>query len=406
MGGAFLGLAFDASTAFTNPAGLTNISRPEWTLELRSWEFTHVFTDSGRIAGRVPTQVGLDTRPGLRDGEATDDVLGASFLAYVHPWERWSLALYRHELINFEAEFSTQGAYLELTRGRSPLGIPGELDGRLASLRNAMDLEVVGHAVALAYKASPDLSFGLALSYFDFALDSTAERFVPPLFEPPEFRDDQVVNVQRQRGDDDDFGGAAGFLWLSPRRRWSVGGVYRQGPDFAFRATSERGPATTLPFVEADQRARFHAPDVYGVGLALQATDRLRFALDVDRVEYSDLLDDFLDIFDLAELFPGRDPELDRFEIDDGTELHLGGELAFYQAAVPFFLRAGAWNDPDHSLRFEGANPGFGAVFRPRGDDLHLALGVGIVLPRLQLDLAADLSDRVDTWALSTVVRY
>ena len=37
LGGAFLGLAFDASAAYTNPAGLTTIAAPETLVEARHW---------------------------------------------------------------------------------------------------------------------------------------------------------------------------------------------------------------------------------------------------------------------------------------------------------------------------------------------------------------------------------
>jgi long-chain fatty acid transport protein len=131
LGGAFLALAFDASAAYTNPAGLTTIVQPESLIEARHWKYTHVFTDRGRI--QLP-----DEPPGtgtLSDGQAQNQVTGLSYFSYVYPHDRWSFALYRHELVNFEADFSTFGAYLERTRGRNPLGIPGTLDGRLASLR-------------------------------------------------------------------------------------------------------------------------------------------------------------------------------------------------------------------------------------------------------------------------------
>lgn len=150
LGGAFLALAFDASAAYTNPAGLTGIAAPEALVEARHWTFTHVFTDHGRIEGQAPTMSGEDTIAGLRDGQAEDQVTGLSFLSYVHPYRNWSFALYRHEVVNFEANFSTFGAYLERTRGRNPLGIPGTLDGRLAALSNHMDVDVVAYGGAAA----------------------------------------------------------------------------------------------------------------------------------------------------------------------------------------------------------------------------------------------------------------
>src|SRR5258705_13713234 len=47
MGGAFLGLADDASAAEANPAGLTILRKPESTLEWRNYQEQQVFTTSG-----------------------------------------------------------------------------------------------------------------------------------------------------------------------------------------------------------------------------------------------------------------------------------------------------------------------------------------------------------------------
>src|ERR671931_4826 len=47
MGGAFLGLADDASAAEANPAGLTILRRPEVSLEVRNYQEQQLFTTSG-----------------------------------------------------------------------------------------------------------------------------------------------------------------------------------------------------------------------------------------------------------------------------------------------------------------------------------------------------------------------
>jgi long-chain fatty acid transport protein len=403
LGGAFLALAFDASAAYTNPAGLTTITQPETLIEARHWAYTHVFTDRGRI--ELPNNPPDDVVGPLRDGQAENQVTGLSYFSYVYPRRNWSFALYHHELVNFEADFSTFGAYLEQTRGRTPLGIPGALDGRLASLRNHMEVDIVAYGGSAAYRLSRGLSVGVTLSYFDFAIDSQADRYLPGLESPPN-PGDPLVNFQVQKGDDSDLGVAAGFLWESKQRTWSVGGVYRQGPDFSFRAQSQPGKDALLSFPPRDQEAAFHVPDVYGIGLAYRPTDAFRLALDYDRVLYSQLTDDFIDIFDLATISPQQPNEIDRFVIDDSNEIHLGIEYAFLEHWPVLTLRAGAWHEPDHSLRFEGKNVGFSAVFRPHGDQMHYTAGTGLALRRIQLDAAIDHSERASVLSISAGFRY
>src|ERR1700747_1141544 len=47
MGGAFLGLADDASAAEANPAGLTILRKPEFTIEARNYLEQQILTTSG-----------------------------------------------------------------------------------------------------------------------------------------------------------------------------------------------------------------------------------------------------------------------------------------------------------------------------------------------------------------------
>src|SRR3954468_2582334 len=78
LGGPFLALAFDASAAYTNPAGLTTIIQPEALIETRYWNYTHVFTDHGKFNSDAGTVAGL------RDGEARNQITGLSFASYVY----------------------------------------------------------------------------------------------------------------------------------------------------------------------------------------------------------------------------------------------------------------------------------------------------------------------------------
>jgi hypothetical protein len=183
--------------------------------------------------------------------------------------------------------------------------------------------------------------------------------------------------------------------------------VYRRGPSFDLEVSSVSALPEDDPrsFAPVHQAAEFHVPDIFGLGVAYRPSDFLTVALDYVRVQYSDLTDGFVDIFGLEALGAG-DPQLDRFEIDDAGEVHLGAELAFYRARLPFLLRGGAWFDPDHRLRFEGENRAFRAVFRRGSDEVHYTIGAGVVTSRFQIDAAFDYSERVSVTSLSAGVRF
>lgn len=404
LGGAFIGLADDATAAYTNPAGLVKLLHPEFTAEVRRWEYTHVFTDRGRLRD-APTGTGADTIAGLVDGRAHDQVIGLSFLSYVYPRDRWSFAVYRHELVNFQARFRTFGPYLLLSRGRSPSGIPGELDGRLASLDNHMRLEIVNHGLAAAYRLGRGFSAGLALNYADFSLTTRADRYLPSYEDPPNFDEDPLVNFQTQAGEEGAWSGSVGLRWESARGRLSAGAVYRDGPSFSFETLSDTLLSAPADLPTVQQRGTFHVPDSWGIGLGWRPRDALRIALDVQHIAYSELMRDFIDIFDIRTLF-GRDPQLDKFTIEDATEVHLGVEYFFLGRRIPLALLFGTWYDPDHSLVYEGDNEGFKAMFRPRPDQTHVSVGFGFSAPTYQAYLAYDHSDRTRVVSVSVVRRF
>ena len=109
---------------------------------------------------------------------------------------------------------------------------------------------------------------------------------------------------------------------------------------------------------------------------------------------------------------PCFSPFLDNFEIEDGLEVHLGLEWVL-ERSVDIALRFGAWLDPDHQMQYNVENledprvgDRFGVRFMEGEDELHWSGGVGVVLRRLQLDFAFDLSDRAQIFSLSGVYRW
>lgn len=125
-----------------------------------------------------------------------------------------------------------------------------------------------------------------------------------------------------------------------------------------------------------------------------------------------DLRDDWVEYSALLEANRlGGAPGGGSFRLDDAHELRLGLEhLILLDRGNSVALMAGAWLDPDHALVFEGGctpNCFRPAYFRASGDDeVHVSAGLGVKLGAVELDAAADLSDRIDTFSVSTVVRF
>lgn len=405
FGGAFAALADDATAAFANPAGLVQLGRPEISAELRHWKFSTPFVEGGRYQGE-PTGIGLDTTAGLRFSESAEQLTGLSYLSFVYPKGKWALAIYRHQLANFRAETETQGLF------------PGYLGARAVDRRWSTELDIVGSGIAASYRISDRLSLGMGIVYFQGRLDAPFEWSVPDdlettegLFGPTSYLPEHQLANGEMDIDDSDWGINGGLLW-NFTAGWKAGVFYRQGPELGLVHSIRAGPLASLidpayslgaTIVSIATPMQF--PDVYGAGLAYRSGDgKLAVSFEWDRVEYSSIFGSF-DPVVLETLDPDLDLGVD-LAADDGDELRLGAEYAFLDLKPVVAVRAGVWRDPDHRFHSISTDPEHQALFQAGQDETHLALGIGLALTSFQIDLAADFSDLVDTFALSAIFSF
>jgi long-subunit fatty acid transport protein len=399
LGGAFVAVADDATAAFANPAGLVMIVDPEVSFELRSWGYTTPFTSGGRASG-VATGFGLDTVAFPLRSESTVDISGLSFVSYVYPKKHWSAAIFRHQLANFEFGLETQGLF-----GAGP-GVAGTVRTEIQT--SQVDLEILTHGLALAFRPIDRLSIGIGLSHFATQTNFIGWDYLPDedsfasSFAAATFRPDRLVQIVDMRSDDTDWGFAVGLLWRLADR-WSLGSVFREGSSSLLKLGLEAGPANPdfpegVRYVDGFPLT-WNFPDVYKLGLAYRSRDgRWTGALEWKRVEYSSVLESFL---------PQQRDQDDR--LDDADEIHLGGEYAFFAGTSVLAVRLGIWHDPDHQIRSEtdpAENPFITAILPSGEDELHFAAGLGLAFDRFQIDFGIDISERVGTAALSTIYSF
>ena len=406
LGGAFAAFADDATAAFANPAGLVQLVRPEVSAELRHWRYTTPYIEGGRYEGE-PTGIGLDTIGGFRASESEEQLTGLSFLSFVYPKGKFSLAVYLHQSAKFKAETETQGLFH--TGGT---GVFRTYDRRWST-----DLDIVSYGLAGAYRVSEHLSVGLGLVYSEGRLDapfewtffddSTLEGFFGPNSYLPERRlvtGDMAI-------DDSDWGLNAGLLWTFDER-WSIGAFYRQGPEFGVVYVAVAGPIAPLFDPALTEGATVLAiatpmqfPDVYGLGLAYRSSDgKLAVGFEWDHVEYSSIFGSFDPV-----VIESIDDDLDldiELAAEDGDEFHLGAEYAFLDLKPVIAVRAGVWLDPDHRFHSISSDPEHQALFQAGQDEVHFAIGAGLAFTSFQIDLAADFSDLVDTFSLSVIYSF
>ncbi len=365
-------------------------------LEWRQWSYSTPFTAGGRVSGS-PTGIGLDTTAGLRFGTSERDVSGLSFLSFVYPSDLGAFAFYRHQLASFEAFTVTDGLFTDVP------GQPG-FHSRFQDQRAFWDFEIVTYGAAASFSLSENVSLGVGAGYNQIELRGATEVYVrdlssiPAFFAPNPFTPERLAETLALTGDDSHLTYNLGLLWRIDER-WSLGGVYRSGLKLDATLTDVAGAFDQVPAGTpiVGRRDRVNLPGVIGLGAAYRATGgAFTASFEWDRIEYSRIVET-LDpgIFDVQGL-----------ALDDADELHAGFEYAFLRARPLIALRLGVWLDPDHKIRSDGSDPATGAIFQPGEDLVHLSFGVGLALKILQLDLAADLSEEIDTVALSAIYAF
>ncbi len=412
LGSAFVAVAEDATTAFTNPAGLTLTYRPEISAEMRYRVLNTPYLSGGRLSG-TPSG-GLDSVGSPSYGISVDSAVRPYFVGFVYPIKRrkrapedgqekgvsavvqdessWSVAAYRHELVLQRNTFLSQGPFY------SAGGVIN--NARLFGLLGDRDIRIVTYGASAAYKVSDHLSLGEGINFYRFSLDSH--------FASLGFKDDSSVDVQsagqhsttQQSGDGTQAAFNIGAL-VTVNPAFRIGAVYRQSASFLFTET------INVPDTPAAVRVgTFTTPGVVGVGARLQPWTAWTFSIDYDRVQYSHLTTHFV-------TFQVDPSVVDRVAIPDGNEIHFGTEYSFFERAGNLALRAGIWFDPNHSVQYtsDGTRSDLDtrlkAVFPGGANAWHYCGGFGITLSRaVEVNVGADFASQRTYASASIIARF
>lgn len=394
MAGAFVAVADDATASFANPAGLTFLAAPEVSIELRGGRTVSPFLAGGRLSGAV-THEGIDTIAGPSFLDSVDKSLGISYASFVYPHSsnRWVIAGYRHELMNSEQSMRYDGAF-------------GQVPGDTASQRDlpldgTRDLTITGYGAAGAYKVTRDLSIGGALVIYDFDLDAEFKRYFLDDFFAPVNREvtiDELRNYGTQIGSGLSVAPVVGVTYDHGGTRF--GAVYRHGASFDFDIESFAIPPKTYAF---------RVPHTFSAGLSRRLSPQWLVSGEVTYLSYSRLTEEFI-----TSQVLGVEED---FQIHSGTEVHGAVQYAWRRGqGPPIRLRAGAWYDPDHSVKYEPVSPPATpqiAVAREvpeaalsRGSNrVHVSGGIGwTVTPRLEFNAGVDVAERSTQVSTSLIV--
>lgn len=428
MGGAFIGLADDASAAEANPAGLTILRKPEISIEGRNYAEQQILTTSGVF-------------PDLERTAFThhSDRVQVAFASAVLPIKNmFTLGLYYHEPLNNSGAGVVLPQFNDLNPNQVEADVPQfffprdgdgpvSFDECVAIIQqtndpgacqqfgllpyvSALDVRQRTFGIAGAWQLHPKFSIGATARYQVFSEESVTVRFI----QDPNTGNFNINSVAAQvtgtpdgSGDFDleeesDVTFGAGFKWTL-HEKFSIGGVYKKGPTF-LAPTFLSNENTEGEFVQLGATT-FHMPDSAGIGISFRPIPVLTINVDAVNVQYSNLVDNFVSsAFEVREL-----PE-SPYEAKDVTEIHVGGEY-FFATKIPFAIRAGYWHDPAHAIKYTGPLTNTQlvaeAIIYPGSEDQnHYSIGGGLAWPSFQIDFAYDTSDTYKVGSISLVTRF
>lgn len=382
MGRAFVGLADEATAAYNNPAGLSVLSAPEFSLEYRqSVSDFEVLQENAEFS--------------LRSGEpkpftADLDRLGFASFSFSTAMLNVSLFYVNH------LDYQRSEPLGELTRWRR---VDRSYEFSYINKHDVfMELNTFGVSFSRQWGRA---SFGVAVGQSEFQLDYAYETKLVSDFIG---LNDLVMSRAEARSRKPSYV-AGTTVQITPRVKWGL--VFKVQPEFRYLeyVNNPLYPPDEVPEGEPIQVA-FKVPDSVNTGFSFQPNNVWTVLLDFDLIRYSQLGGSRMTIIS------GDQFDREDYRISDVVEVHVGAEyLIPIKRRHIVALRGGWFLDPDHKTRFVGRSEGevyeiqdFIFNTGTREDNRGFTGGLGYVWNnRVQLDFAVIRSDQYD-WIVSSLL--
>jgi hypothetical protein len=361
MGNAFIAVSDDGTAASWNPAGLSQLGKPEFSLVYNT---SH---RDRRLEGFLTRDQSAVYTP-LGTGVATAHIEFASAAVPFRLGRPVTLQIGWRRLYQFTAGLEGDFQRVALSpaaRPESALRVEGASDG-------SVDL----WSLAGAIRATDRLSLGWSLDLYRGEWENRVSLLEDPgIMGPTDFGSSMQVN--RINGHTWNLG----LLLTYPSL--SVGLVYHSALESEF-STSYSGRSSLADAVDlrSEPGAYMQFPRSVGVGVAWRARPLLRVALDLTYDQWTDfLVDEKLPGYDVGAVsgFDGLPPELSATR--DTVSLNTGMEKLFAVDTVYVPLRLGFAYEP------QGARDPF---LREDFSYLGVACGTGVNTNSLKLDVALE----------------
>jgi len=369
MGGAFIGVADDATAASWNPGGLTQLETPE---------ISAVISYEKRYEERS-----FADNPGA-SGTYSIELSDLNYLSAAYPFTLFDknmiVSLNYQTLYDFNKEVQTKYQYTQPFPGPSGARETNkETDGYLKAL-----------SPAFAVQIAPKFSAGITINWFSSDLGCNwkttyTDKLVGTFAGSPYSRN--VIYEDEYQFDGVNFN--LGIMW-NINSFLTLGAVYKTPFDadvhykevYQVSGTAQNTPPTVI----ADENQTMKMPQSYGVGLAWRFSDAFTMDLDVYRTDWQDYV---IKQADGREISPITGQERSQCDTQPTHQIRLGGEYLFIKKKHVIPVRAGIFYDPEPTANspddFYGLSVGSGIAFGSFAFDMayQYRWGNGVRMVRL-----------------------
>ena len=398
MGGAFVGIADDATAAVSNPAGIAQLTHMQLAIEGR-----YVSTDSTGKAFSWTTENG--NRAIQKASSDVHDATDVSFGAFTTPLfnNLFNISLFYDKPMSFS---------VNKRAARESQGL-----GEFQPSSTDITINEAGLSVARSFfDGKLMLGGGLGVQFLD--MQQSAVGFIIDNQAPTGFSryfkrsvDESEVGVSYRGG-----------ILVKPIDNLRLGASYTSMPSFDYQIRQD--------FVEGGRQSfnsEFDVPDNLSFGAAYNIFPNWVVLFEGRYIMYSQLEKNLtipiaypdapVDIHGFRILSSRSD-----YSIDNILEIHFGTEYVLNAIQnVPIALRAGFFYEPAHDLEYTKPSVIPDGLNRPRnqlnnieanlfdgGEALwHFTFGTGAVFfNHFQVDVGADITDKSQNVALSMVYQF
>jgi len=331
MGGAFIGLADDASSAYYNPAGLMILNKAEISL-------ASTLARNKTIVAREPDVFST----GKLTSVESDWGGGPLYVSFVVPFENVCLGIYYSNIALSGNELILY--YARPVPGTSYVAPPVE---------DHFDFDNTTLSMAISSKLSDFIYIGATINY---VMSSIESHIIYHNINPNDYHD-ITQETLFELSSDSTQNGKIGFILgalLMPIKNLSIGFVYNYTPNLDY-TQSKWVPDRIIGInMNDDIHLSLNVPDRLGIGVAFRPNGELVIVADVVYTMYEQLTEKMISSFDGSNGIKRGDDISGLFKAPNVAEIHFGLEYALLTGETPLFVRAGMFINPSHRIRFTG----------------------------------------------------